>query len=176
MILAGDIGGTNSRLAFFEGSPDRLQPVHVEVFPSPEFSGPVEIVRKFLGSHPHTVDAICFGLPGAVVNGRVETTNLPWVVDARQMSADLGVAPITLINDLFANAHGIALLEESDLVLLNPGVASSSGNRALISAGTGLGEAGLLPMAGAVIIRFLPRAATWISLHAMNWKWSCFAI
>jgi glucokinase len=143
MILAGDIGGTNTRLAFFEGTPDRLQPVRIEIFPSPQFSGPGEIVRKFLGAYHHAVDAVCFGLPGAVVKGRVETTNLPWVVDARQMAADLGLTAITLINDLFANAHGIALLEESDFVVLNPGVPNSTGNRALISAGTGLGEAGL---------------------------------
>ncbi|MGP0075749.1 MAG: glucokinase [Bryobacteraceae bacterium] len=143
MILAGDIGGTNTRLAFFEGTPDRLQPVHIEIFPSPQFSGPAEIVRKFLTAHPNTVDAACFGLPGAVVKGRVETTNLPWVVDAQRMAAELGLASIKLINDLFANAHGIALLEESDFVVLNPGVANNTGNRALISAGTGLGEAGL---------------------------------
>jgi glucokinase len=143
MILAGDIGGTNTRLAFFEGTPDRLQPVHIEIYPSPQFSGLAEIVRKFLGTHPQAVDAVCFGLPGAVVHGRVETTNLPWVVDARQITSDLGLAKIQLINDLFANAHGIALLEESDFVVLNPGIAGSTGNRALISAGTGLGEAGL---------------------------------
>jgi glucokinase len=143
MILAGDIGGTHTRLAFLEGTAEQLQPVHTEVFPSPEFSGLTEIARKFLGDHPRAVDAACFGLPGAVVNGRVETTNLPWVVDARQMASDLNMSSVTLINDLFANAHGIALLEESDFVVLNPGVASGTGNRALISAGTGLGEAGL---------------------------------
>jgi glucokinase len=144
MILAGDIGGTNTRLAFFEGAADSLQQLHLEVYPSPEFSGLVEIVRKFLASHHDAVDAACFGIPGAVVNGRVETTNLPWVVDSRQMAADLGVASVTLINDLLANAHGIALLEESDFVVLSPGVPSSTGNRALIAAGTGLGEAGLV--------------------------------
>src|ERR1700761_1114356 len=116
MILAGDIGGTNTRLAFFEGTPERLQPVHLEIFPSPQYPGPADIVRKFLAAHQHPVDSVCFGLPGAVVNGRVETTNLPWVVDARQMASDLGLGSITLINDLFANAHGIALLEESDFV------------------------------------------------------------
>ena len=52
MILAGDIGGTNTRLAFLEGTAERLQPVHTEVFPSPEFSGLTEIVRKFLGEPP----------------------------------------------------------------------------------------------------------------------------
>ncbi len=143
MILAGDIGGTHTRLAFLEGTADRLQPVQTEVFPSPQFSGLTEIARKFLGEHPQAVHAACFGLPGAVVNGRVETTNLPWVVDARQMAADLSISSVTLINDLFANAHGIALLEESDFVVLNPAVGNSTANRALISAGTGLGEAGL---------------------------------
>jgi glucokinase len=143
MILAGDIGGTYTRLAFLEGTADRLQPVQTEVFPSPQFSGLAEIARTFLGEHLRAVDAACFGLPGAVVNGRVETTNLPWVVDARQMAADLSISSVTLINDLFANAHGIALLEESDFVVLNPGVGNSAGNRALISAGTGLGESGL---------------------------------
>src|SRR5580704_4254906 len=129
MILAGDIGGTNTRLAFFEGTPDHLQPVQTEVFPSPQFPGPAEIVRKFLANHHHSVDAVCFGLPGAVVNGRVETTNLPWVVDSRQMAADLGLGEIELINDLYANAHGITLLEESDFVVLNPGISSAAGNR-----------------------------------------------
>ena len=143
MILAGDIGGTNTRLAFFEGTPDRLQPGQIEIYPSPQFSGPAEIVRKFLDVHKQTPDAACFGLPGAVVNGRVETANLPWVVDTRHMAAELGLEQVHLINDLYANAHGIALLAESDFVVLNPGIAHPAGNRALISAGTGLGEAGL---------------------------------
>lgn len=143
MILAGDIGGTHTRLAFFEGTPDRLEPVYVEIYPSPQFAGLTEIVRKFSSAHPHPVDAVCFGLPGAVLNGRVETTNLPWVVDANRMMAELGFRSVTLINDLYANAHGIALLDESDFVMLNPGLPNTMGNRALISAGTGLGEAGL---------------------------------
>ncbi len=143
MILAGDIGGTNTRLAFFEGTPDRLRPIQIEIFPSPQFAGPAEIVRKFLDMHKQAVEAACFGLPGAVVNGRVETTNLPWVVDSHHMSAELGLEHVQLINDLYANAQGIALLADSDFVVLNAGVPHPAGNRALISAGTGLGEAGL---------------------------------
>ena len=145
MILAGDIGGTNTRLALFEGTPDRLRALNIEVFPSPQFSGPAEIVRKyFANAGKQPVQAAAFGLPGAVVDGRVETTNLPWVVDSRHLSAELGLDRVELINDLFANAHGIALLDESDFVVLNQGTPSPTGNRALISAGTGLGEAGLL--------------------------------
>ena len=144
MILAGDIGGTNTRLALFEGTPDRLTPREIEVFPSPQFSGLPEIVRKYLAKHNQTVEAAAFGLPGAVVDGRVQTTNLPWIVDSRHLAEELHLDRVDLINDLFANAHGIVLLQESDFVVLNQGTASPTGNRALVSAGTGLGEAGLL--------------------------------
>jgi glucokinase len=144
MILAGDIGGTNTRLAFFEGTPDRLAPVVIEVFPSREHKGPEEIAQKFIAKHNQTADAACFGIAGAVVDGRVEATNLPWVVDERHLQSELGIGRVELINDLLANAHGIALLDDSDFVVLNGGTTSPTGNRALISAGTGLGEAGLV--------------------------------
>jgi glucokinase len=144
MILAGDIGGTNTRLALFEGTPNRLTPREIEVFPSPQFSGLPEIVRKYLAKHNQTVEAAAFGLPGAVVDGRVQTTNLPWIVDSRHLAEELHLDRVDLINDLFANAHGIVLLQEADFVVLNQGTASPTGNRALVSAGTGLGEAGLL--------------------------------
>jgi glucokinase len=148
MILAGDIGGTNTRLAFFEGTPDRLTPVTMEVFPSRESKGPEEIAHKFLAKHNQTVSAACFGIAGAVLDGHVETPNLPWAADASQIAAAIGLDQVSLINDLEANAHGIFLLQECDLVVLNPGIANPKGNRALIAAGTGLGEAGLLAETG----------------------------
>ncbi len=144
MILAGDIGGTNTRLAFFEGTPDKLKPVVIEVFPSGEHDGPAAIAKKFLVKHNQKVDAACFGIAGAVVDGRVKTPNLPWEVDAREIAAELSLKHVELVNDLLANAHGIALLEPSDFVVINEGSPNAPGNRALISAGTGLGEAGLL--------------------------------
>jgi len=147
MILAGDIGGTNTRLAFFEGTPDHLDAVAIEVFPSQEHKGLAEIARIFLDKHHQTARAAVFGIAGAVIDNRVEATNLPWVVDARSLASELRIERVSLINDLLANAHGIALLNESDFVALNPGSPNSTGNRALISAGTGLGEAGLLAVA-----------------------------
>jgi glucokinase len=144
MVLAGDIGGTNTRLAFFEGTPDRLSPVAIEIFRSREHKGLEEIVKTFIAKYNRTPEAACFGIAGAIRDGVVEATNLSWVVRVKTLVADLGIQPISLINDLEANAHGIALLSESDFVTLNTGVAIPGGSRALISAGTGLGEAGLL--------------------------------
>jgi glucokinase len=148
MILAGDIGGTNTRLAFFEGTPEHLKPVAIEVFPSRDHKGLAEIARLFLEKHNQKARVAVFGIAGAVVDGRVEATNLPWVVDSRNLASELGIDRVELINDLLANAHGIALLDDSDFVVLNSGSPSPTGNRALISAGTGLGEAGLLAHPG----------------------------
>ncbi|HLH00093.1 MAG TPA: glucokinase [Bryobacteraceae bacterium] len=144
MVLAGDIGGTNTRLAFFDGTPDRLSAAAIEIFPSREYTGLEEIAKKFIARYNLAPGAACFGIAGAVRDGLVETTNLPWVVSAKKIGSELGIDNVALINDLEANAHGIALLEVSDFVALNEGVAVSLGNRALIAAGTGLGEAGLL--------------------------------
>jgi glucokinase len=141
MILAGDIGGTHSRLAFFDVSNGSFRLVSTSVFPSRDYRGLDEIVSRFLkDSHLHP-DAACFGIAGPVRNGRVETSNLPWIVDSKRLASELSLETTLLINDLEANAWGIATLEAKDLVALNPGKAV--GNQAVIAAGTGLGEAGM---------------------------------
>ena len=86
----------------------------------------------------------CFGIAGPVRNGVSKTPNLAWVVDCHRVAARIGLPQVSLINDLEANAWGIGLLPPSDLVTLNEGALGATGNCDLISAGTGLGEAGLL--------------------------------
>jgi glucokinase len=142
MILAGDIGGTKTRLAFFAVTGPRLQPVAEEQFPSRAHSSLDEIVRKFVSAHRLPIECAGFGIAGPVKHGRCEATNLPWVVDVRQLADQLGTASVALINDLEANAYGVAALEPSDFVMLNRGAPDADGNAAIIAAGTGLGEAG----------------------------------
>jgi glucokinase len=144
MILAGDIGGTNTRLALFDGSATKLTPVIIEVFPSRTHSGLEEVLRKFRAKHSQQIEAASFGIAGPVRNGRCQTPNLPWVVDSAAIAGLLGLPSVDLVNDLEANAHGISVLAPEDFAVLHPGAADARGNRALISAGTGLGEAGLL--------------------------------
>jgi glucokinase len=142
MILAGDVGGTSTRLAFFEVRAGRLQVQAEQTYPSREHGGLDEIARAFVVAHRLTPRHACFGIAGPVRHGRVQATNLPWVVDTGQVAAALGLADVGLINDLEANAHGVLALEERDFAVLNAGTAEA-GNAAVISAGTGLGEAGL---------------------------------
>jgi len=142
MILAGDIGGTKTRLAFFTVAGERLQSLGEETFLSRHYGGLEEIVRAFVSRQQLTVTHGGFGIAGPVKHGRCETTNLPWVVDARQLANQLGIASVALLNDLEANAYGVVTLEAKDFMVLNPGALDADGNAAIIAAGTGLGEAG----------------------------------
>jgi glucokinase len=143
MILAGDIGGTNTRLAFFDVSNGRVRLVSASVFPSREYRGLDEIVTKFVSDSDLRADAACFGVAGPVRNGRVETSNLPWIIESKRLAGELHLDRTQLINDLEANAWGIAALEPNDVLLLNQVKGTPSGNQAVIAAGTGLGEAGM---------------------------------
>lgn len=144
MILAGDIGGTNARLAFFDVTKGDFRLVSASVFPSREYRGLDEIVAKFVDSSNLHPNIACFGVAGPVRNGKVETSNLPWVIDSKRLSDELKITDTVLINDLEANAWGIATLDAKDVVTLNKVKGHPTGNQAVIAAGTGLGEAGMV--------------------------------
>jgi len=138
MILAGDIGGTHARLAFFDEGEKTVE----RKYPSREAAGLEPIVQQFLQSEKGNVMKACFGIAGVIRNGRCKPTNLPWLLDEAALSKTLRF-PVRLLNDLEANAYGLRKLKEEELCLLQAGEQGVRGNQALVSAGTGLGEAGL---------------------------------
>jgi glucokinase len=142
MILAGDIGGTNTRIALFSEDSGRLSLAREHTYQSRDHDGLDEIVNLFLTEQNVRADVACFGVAGPVLHGRVAPTNLAWAVDTRLLSRKLGIEALWVINDLEAHASGIGDLAPADLVAIKPGV-SVDGNAALIAAGTGLGEAGI---------------------------------
>ena len=117
--------------------------VSERTFPSREHSELGEIVTKFLDDSGTRPEAACFGIAGPVRNGRVETSNLPWVIEQSQLAKQIHLPATLLINDLEASAWGIGALAPGDLVPLNKVSGPSVGNQAVIAPGTGLGEAGL---------------------------------
>jgi glucokinase len=143
MILAGDIGGTNARLAYFQSQNGHLHLVSERTFPSREHSELGEIVSKFLADSGTRPEAACFGIAGPVLNGRVETSNLPWVIEQSRLAKQIQLPATLLINDLEASAWGIGALADADLISLNRASGPAVGNQAVIAPGTGLGEAGL---------------------------------
>jgi glucokinase len=139
MILAGDIGGTKARLALFNGGPG---PVRVTTYATGGDSL-AALVSEFLAEDGSTIAAACFGVAGTVANGGVHGVNLPWPVETSELERALA-APVSIVNDLHANARGIEALEDAHFAVINSGTADPEGNRAVVSAGTGLGEAGLI--------------------------------
>ncbi len=142
-VLAGDVGGTTTRLALCRQRGGRWRVEASRDLPSRDHAGLAALARSFMDSLPASPQAACFGVPGPVVAGRCRTTNLPWEVDEAGLTAALGV-PVRLMNDLEAAASGVACLGGEDLAPILPGQGEPQGTRAVLAAGTGLGEAALV--------------------------------
>ncbi len=141
MILAGDIGGTKTNLGLFDVQQGKLARVADKRYPSREHEGLEEIVTDFVSVTSAKVTAASFGIAGPVVDNRVRTGNLPWIVDGATMAKQLGLERVRLMNDLEAAAFGISVMGPGDLETLHGGTPAPQAPRVVIAAGTGLGEA-----------------------------------
>jgi glucokinase len=147
MILAGDVGGTKVHLALYNFEGGRLRSLREQKYPAHEFANLGAVIEKFLevdNVDRKDIVAACFGVPGPVRAGRLKLTNLPWILDTRELSQELSIDHIFLINDLEATGYGIPELAPDRIFTLHKGDSSAVGHRGLIAAGTGLGEAMLI--------------------------------
>lgn len=147
MILVGDIGGTNTRLALMAVRDRVLELVAEETLASRRFPSLGDAVATFRDHHPAAAECqhACFGIPGPVRRrqNRCEVTNLPWVVDACELAETLGLDSVSLLNDVEAAAWGLAVIEPNGVRTVWEGRAEEPGNLCLLAPGTGLGEAAL---------------------------------
>jgi glucokinase len=139
IVLAGDIGGTKTRLALFGGGKNGYRLLSEKTYSSRDYRGLEAILQDFVGKEKR-IDSACFGVAGPVIKGKVKTTNLPWMIETESLQKTLGSERVEIVNDLVANAYGISMLKKRDFVTVHIGK-ERKGNAALISAGTGLGEA-----------------------------------
>ncbi|MGZ3559270.1 MAG: glucokinase [Thermodesulfobacteriota bacterium] len=139
IVLAGDVGGTKTRLGLFEVTRGRLRLVFEKSFLNRNYRGLENILVDFIKGQKG-ITAACFGVAGPVTEEVVVAANLPWWIDTQSLRKVLPFEKMEVINDLVANAYGIPVLKKGDFEILNPGKIRT-GNQALISAGTGLGEA-----------------------------------
>jgi len=140
LVLAGDIGGTKTVLGLFRVRGGGAVLLRDATYPSRDFLSLEPIIRTFLDDASSPIAAACFGVAGVVVDETVTTTNLPWTLDAKTLRGAIPSPAVTIINDLEATAWGITQLAPAQLVSLQEGVVRR-GHKALIAAGTGLGEA-----------------------------------
>ena len=144
IVLAGDIGGTNARLAIVDLDGHTARIVQNNRYPSKEYPGLAPIVRRFCGETASRPDRACFGIACPVVGDLCTAPNLPWSVDARALAAEIEIPRTAIINDFVAVGNSIELLTPADLVTLQDGASEPQGPIALIGAGTGLGEGFLI--------------------------------
>jgi len=141
-VLAGDIGGTKTNLAVCTVEQrGRLSVVREQSFPSRRYQGLEKVVEAFLDGKRERIGAAAFGVAGPVLDGRVKTTNLPWVVRATSLGRVLGTKRVRLMNDLEATAYGGLFLPAKEICWLSRGKRRRAANIAVIAAGTGLGQA-----------------------------------
>ena len=140
LVLAGDIGGTKTHLALFSLQNNNLKSEVQKTFSSQEYSGLEPVLEEFLAGGDYSIGRASFGIAGPVVDGKVKTPNLSWIVDSVKIAETLKLPAVSLLNDLQATAYGLFTLESDQFFVLNEGVIRRPGNKVLIAAGTGLGE------------------------------------
>ncbi len=144
MLIAGDIGGTNTRLALVSPQAGPRAFLTEKTYPSGEFPGLQPIVHAFLDSTGASVTAACFDVAGPVIGGRAHLTNLPWDLSEDGLARDLGLRHVSLLNDLRAIANAVPHLQAAETVVINPGKPENHAPLAVLAPGTGLGEAFLV--------------------------------
>jgi len=158
MLLAGDIGGTKTLLGLYDAEAVRPRALLVRSFATLDYDDLPTMIAAFLAGADAPrlpIDYACFGVAGPVLGDSATLTNVPWTVEARRVAAAFHIATVHLLNDLEAMAWSIPVLTESEVHVLQEGIARRGGNVALIAAGTGMGQA-LLHWVGN---RFVPAAS-----------------
>jgi len=149
-VLAGDIGGTNTRLAIYDAPSSDvrgLKPLFEKTYPSAAHAGLDAIAEQFLAEArgqlgaSAAIGAACCGIAGPIENNICRATNLPWVVDGNALSSRLAIPRFQLVNDFQAAALGVTAVGAGDLVHLGGDPPVANGPVAVLGAGTGLGQA-----------------------------------
>jgi glucokinase len=143
-LLAGDVGGTTTRLGLFEKATSRPRLVAAREFTTLDFADLPSMIAAFLRAESLTevsIASACVGVAGPVTGDTASLTNIPWRVDARDVAGTFGLSQVRLLNDLEAMAYAVPVLDASEVHVLQQGQPATAGNIAIIAAGTGLGEA-----------------------------------
>lgn len=144
-VVAADVGGTKVNMAVYQFAEGKMKQLNAKQYHTKNYSSFTQIACEFLGEvgsdiKPH---CLCAGVAGPVINNRADLVNISWRLTAEEIAQATGLKDVLLINDLEANAYGLACLEEDDICNIYKGNAGIRGNAAIVAPGTGLGEAGL---------------------------------
>ena len=142
LVLAGDLGATKMNLALYNICDGDMRAIASKQYYCREHASITGIIQDFMKDHHEKPHSFCSGVAGAVIDNKAELLNLGWTVDGNELKSITGIENVSLINDLEANAYGLACLRDEDFTVINKGE-DHPGNAAIVAPGTGLGEAGL---------------------------------
>jgi len=142
LIIAGDIGGTKTTLAIYRISDQQVYCINQHTYSSHDFGQFNEILNHFISKEGGvSAEAISLSVAGPIINNECRTTNLPWHISASVISETFNINQVLLFNDIEASGYGLLASSATELIQVNPFAKEQSGNRAIVSIGTGLGEA-----------------------------------
>lgn len=144
MLLAGDIGATNTRLAFYSAEKGLFQPQFETAYENRDFKNFDDLLEIFLKQHNVEFSGICLGIAGPVVNNKVNITNLGWDIDGDALKQKHNLQWVWLLNDLKALSYAVLNLPDEELQVIRTGMKVDEAPIAVIAPGTGLGEGFLI--------------------------------
>lgn len=145
-IIAADIGGTYSRLAWVKqessdsGSPQKL----IRIYANNGFDSFSNVVKQFIEDcslEPPALSQVVLALPAPVQSKIVRLTNIDWTINQNDLEKLFPNAQVQLINDFQAAAVGAIRQPAENLVNLNTKASNQTGPILVTGAGTGLGLA-----------------------------------
>ena len=151
-VLAGDIGGTKTAIATVDIDRTTCRVLRLVRYPSADYPGLEEIVEEYLADESTRPRAAGFGVAGPVREGVAKVTKLPWRLETRTLARRTRIPRVVLVNDFQAAAAGISYLRPHQLATLVPGRAEPGGTVAILGAGTGLGQAGIIRTRERVVV------------------------
>ena len=170
-VIAGDIGGTSSRLRLCQLEGTTIDDCYSRTYPSAEHRDFTDLISEFMNDAQITtsaVDAACFAVAGPVINGSVEVTNLPWFIHKGDIQQRLNNSRVALLNDFSANGYGVETLQAEDLHTLQSGLPDPNGLTAIVGAGTGLGVAYIIPDSESGKTRVFPTEAGHVDYYPVD--------
>lgn len=144
LILAADVGGTKTNIGIFDSEHGCRNPIVEGRLLCKNYSSFNHLLKDFLYGKEYPIECACFAAAGPVIDGRVQLTNLPWILDENELKDFLGIRSVYIINDLVALAYAIPKLTGKDILTLSEGSPVKQGTMGIVAPGTGLGMAFLV--------------------------------
>jgi len=142
MVIVADIGATKTMVAAAQEDSGRIAPASIRRYESGQYESFEAILEAYLADVSITSSPLlCLGVAGIVHNNRCRVTYLPWTVDGLELKTRFRLTDAVVLNDLVAAGYGLDDLPEAASETIMAASPVVNGDRALISPGTGLGEA-----------------------------------